>query len=575
MRGTRRHSRATPFNVYMNNGGQQNKRMNTRLFNNTRMAVKTLSGMIFLTFIIVGLSYSQSLNRVLNVQDFGAIGDGLHLNTKAIQAAINVCADSGGKVVIPPGTYLSGTLYLKSNITLHISQGAVLLGSTNIADYPENTPDYRFYGDAWVRQSLIYGEGLENIAIEGKGTIDGQGAAFVVTTKEKPDRYRNRPYCLWFIKCTNVRVEGINMRNSAMWMQHYLACDKVRISGISVYNHSNKNNDMMDLDGCKDVIVSGCFGDTDDDAITIKSTSPRLSENIIIDNCVVSSHVNAIKLGTESTGGFKNIVISNIVVRPSASKSKIYGSHKGMGGVALEMVDGGVMDGVILSNLRIDGPSVPIFIRLGNRGRKYMDAIEEPGVGILRNINITNVVASGADTTGCSISGLIGYPVENISLSNIQITYSGGGQASDAIKTVPELEDSYPESVMFGSLPSYGFYIRHAKNLSFNNINLKFGESDERPSMICDDVEELSLNGYRASSGLQSKAFIIMKNTREAVIQNSKSYSPVSTFLLVQGEGSNNIGLTGNDLRNAGKLAEVGNETKANALNIGENLVND
>ncbi|MDN5217142.1 glycoside hydrolase family 28 protein [Fulvivirgaceae bacterium BMA12] len=538
---------------------------------------KVRSFLLVITFGIIttGMSFSQNANSIYNVLDFGAKGDGKQLDTKAIQRAVDLCAKKGGKILLPAGTYLTGTIYLKSNITLHIAEGATLLGSTDIGQYPENIPDYRFYGDTWVRQSLIYGENLENIAIEGRGTIDGQGEAFVVTTKKKPDRYRNRPYCLWFIKCKNVRVEDISMQNSAMWMQHYLACDKVTIRGISVYNHANKNNDMIDIDGCRDVIISGCFGDTDDDAITIKSTSPRPSENVIIENCVISSHVNAIKMGTESTGGFKNIVISNIVVRPSRSKSKIYGTHRGMGGVALEIVDGGIMDGIVLSNLRIDGPQVPIFIRLGNRARKYVDTTQTPGVGVLRNVNISNIIATGADTTGCSITGIPGHPVENISLSNIQITYTGGGKSSGAFKEVPEYEDEYPEGGMFGSLPAYGFFIRHAIDISLKNISLKFEGTEERPSLICDDVADLDLSGFRAASGSDSQSFIVLKDTRNALIRGAHPFTEVNTFLSIMGSKTKQIGLTGNDFRKTRQIVAVGKETEMGVVNITGNLIND
>ena len=366
------------------------------------------------------------------VTDYGAVGDGVTLNTKSIQKAIDQCSsEGGGRVVIGPGRFLTGTLVMKDHVELHVVKEAVLLGSTDPSDYPEMVTAYRFYGDEWVKQSLIFGANLEDIAITGEGVIDGQGEAFQVTTKVKPDRYRNRPYVIRFTECTGVVVQNITLQNSAMWMQHYLACDKVLIENIKVWNHCNKNNDMIDIDGCRDVVIRGCEGDTDDDALTLKSTSPRACENVAISNCILSSHCNAIKLGTESTGGFKNITITDCVVKPSSKEEVIYGLPEGISGISLEVVDGGTMDGVIISNVVIDGPEVPLFIRLGNRARPHMEGIGKPGVGALKNIRIEDLVVRNGGKTGCSITGIPGYPVRNVSLSNISMELLGGVEASD------------------------------------------------------------------------------------------------------------------------------------------------
>ena len=212
--------------------------------------------------IICGLVLCLLLSPVaaqnLNVCDFGAAGDGNTKDTEAIQKAIDTAGLKGGTVTFPAGNYLAGSLEMKSNVTLHLDAGAILLGSTKIEDYQEHQPQLSSYNDLYLRHSLLYGENLENISITGQGTIDGQGGSFVITTSKKPDRYKNRPYIIRFVACKDVRIEGIRMQNSAMWMQHYFACENLRISGIEVYNHCNKNNDMIDIDGCKNVIVSDC-----------------------------------------------------------------------------------------------------------------------------------------------------------------------------------------------------------------------------------------------------------------------------------------------------------------------------
>jgi len=245
-----------------------------------------------------------------DIRSFGAVGDGITLDTQALQAAIDTCSRRGGTVIVPPGNFLTGSLRLRSNVDLYLAAGAVILGSTELKDYEEHTPAFQSYNDVFLKHSLFYAEQSDHITIRGEGTIDGQGSAFPTTTTVRPDRYRNRPFILRFIQCRFVRIEDVTMKNSAMWMQHYLACDDLLIRGIRVYNHANKNNDMMDIDGCRNVVISDCIGDTDDDAITLKSTSPRITENVVITNCVLSSHCNALKCGTESTGGFRNITVT-------------------------------------------------------------------------------------------------------------------------------------------------------------------------------------------------------------------------------------------------------------------------
>jgi len=429
-----------------------------------------------------------------SVTRFGALGDGENLDTEAIQSAIDACAESGGGTVnFPAGRYLSGTLMMKDHVNLHLQEGATLLGSTNPEDYPEIKTRIRSYYEKIVLKSLIFGEDLSYVSITGKGTIDGQGEAFVVSTKKKPDRYLNRPHIIRMIACTNVQVKDINMRNSAMWMQHYLACENLTITGIKVYNHANQNNDMIDIDGCKNVIIADCYGDTDDDALTFKSTSEHACENITVTNCIVSSHCNAIKCGTESTGGFKNFTISNCVIKPSADKVAIFGKPGGISGISLEIVDGGVMEGITISNISMDGPEVPIFIRLGNRARKHFPEAETPPVGKLSNVLISQVVARNTGKTGCAITGIPGHPVKNIKLSNMILEFAGGIKNPVDPADVPELEDLYPEATMFGELPAYGFFIRHAEDISLTDITASTIEYDVRKLILTQDISGITL----------------------------------------------------------------------------------
>lgn len=423
------------------------------------------------------------------ITEFGAIADGKTVCTQAIQAAIDKSVQENGKVIIPAGDFVTGTLFLKDNTTLVLEKNARLLGSKELTDYPRVKVGFRFWGDEWTYQSLIIAHNVNNITVEGEGTIDGRGGSFPVTTKKKPDRYRNRPYLLWIAECKDVTIKNIELRNSAMWMQSYIRCENLRIDGIKVFNQSNKNNDLMDIDGCKDVIITKVIGDSDDDGITFKSTTDKLCENITVSDCIISSHCNALKFGTETTTGFRNVTVTNCVIRESAVKNALTGNAEGICGIALEIVDGGIMENIIISNIVIDGPRVPFFVRLGNRARKHYKEAPTPPVGSISNILLTNIVARSSSPIGCSITGIPEARVNDITLSNCRFICTGGIEEDLTNKKVEELPELYPESTMFGTLPAYGLYVRHVNNINVLGISFTLKSPDRRPAILCDDVK--------------------------------------------------------------------------------------
>lgn len=511
-----------------------------------------------LKLLIYIFLFSTSLLQAkdFSITDYGAVADTSQLSTPAIQKAIDDCNISGGgRVVIPAGNFKSGTLYLKDNVCLYLEKGATLFGSPYLKDYPENAPDYIFFRKESLKRALIYAFKRTNIALEGEGTIDGQGAKFWVPEGAKVDSYAVRPYLIWMIRCTDVRTEGLHLRNSGLWMQHYLACDNVYIHNINVFNHSNKNNDLMDIDGCHDVCISDVIGDSDDDGITMKSTSGRGNENITITNCMISSHCNALKMGTESSSGFKNIAISNVVIRPSkVTDHSIEGTPRGHTGIALEEVDGGTLDGVVISNIRMDGPVCPIFIRLGKRNRPYFDGQKFAQQGVLRNISISNVIATGAQKNGCSITGIPGQEVENISLSHIRIEFEGGGTKENYQRKVPEKEKSYPEYDLFDDLPAYGFYIRHARNILFSDVQLSTKNEDLRPALYLDDVKNSEFDGLKAGSSPGSDCVVCAENTSGIRISNSQNTGSAASFVYLKGTENSGIILKNNIISNVTKL---------------------
>ncbi len=422
-----------------------------------------------------------------NIRDYGAVSDTTSLSTLAIQKAIDDChADGGGRVIVPSGSYKIGTIILKGNVELYLEHGATLYGSTDLADYRKIKPEYRSLRTQTETIQLIYAENADNVMICGSGTIDGRGSCFKKLSWN--DEGITRPHLLRFVTCRDVTVSGITLRNSGCWMQHYLACDRVSIHDIKVFNRNNYNNDALDLDGCHDVVVRGIIADSDDDGITLKSTSPRLCENVSITNCVVSSHCNAIKLGTETNGGFRNINISGIAVKPSENQTSLFfGNRRGTSAISLETVDGGLMENVSVSDVSVVGTESPIFIRLGNRGRGYYDGQVIDSVGVLRDVSLSNIRITGAGSYGCSITGLPGHPVENISLSNIFISHDGG--VSETAVPADEKEKVYPEATMWGLLPAKGFFVRHARNVKFSNVEIHTAKPDLRPEYVKDDAD--------------------------------------------------------------------------------------
>ena len=426
-----------------------------------------------------------------NIVDFGAKSDTTVLSTAAIQQAIDQCsAQGGGRVVVPSGMFTTGTLVLRSHVDLHLETGATLYGSTRLEDYRELTTDYLSLRTWGPTVQLIFADGMEDVGISGHGTIDGRGAAFKKLSWN--DEGITRPHLLRFIQCSDVRITDVTLRNSGCWMQHYLACDRVQIRGIKVFNRNNYNNDALDLDGCHDVTVSDMLADSDDDAITLKSTSPRLCENVSIQNCIVSSHCNAIKLGTETNGGFRNINISNCIVKPSEDQStQFFGDSlkRGTSTISLEITDGGVMENVHVSNIVAEGTESPIFIRLGNRARGYAKDVPVDRVGTIRGVHLSNITVNHAGRTGCSITGLPGHPVEDIWLSDITIHQQGGVSSETVPIPGDEKEKDYPEATMWGVLPAKGFFVRHARNVNFRNVTVTSAQPDDRPEFVRVDVE--------------------------------------------------------------------------------------
>ena len=511
--------------------------------------------LVYLALFLAGFAATAcAAETIYDVRDFGAKGDGAILDTAAIQSAIDTCSlKGGGTVRVSPGRFLTGGLILKSHVRLYLDEGAVLLGSKLLSDYPVCIPKYRSYTDNYCERSLIYAENAEHCAVAGSGTIDGQGAGF-------DGSYKVRPYMIRMVSCQDVVLEGVHLENGAMWTVHFMDCEQVRASGVTIRSRCNKNNDGFDIDSCRNVRVSDCDISSGDDAIVLKSTSPRPTENITISNCIISSACNAIKTGTESNGGFKNVSIANCVV---------YDTH--LSGVALELVDGGAMDGVVVSNITMRNTGNPIFVRLGNRARPHIEGGPIPGFGTLKNVTISHIDATAVNPTGCSITGLPDHPVENISLDHIRIRCPGGNNGKSVHVEVPEIPEKYPEYKMFGQLPAYGFFIRHARQVSLDHIDVGFEKDDLRPVLIAEDVDGLLLDQFQGMAANPAPGWMWFKDIRSARISGTVLSGTTGTFLRVDGARTADLWVHDNALGDTRRVADMGREVNRKALLMKEN----
>ncbi len=506
----------------------------------------------------------RSADVVVDVRDCGAVPDGQTLNTAAIQKAVDRCAAKGGGTVrLPAGTWLTGTVYLESNITVVLEKGCTLLGSQEHKHYriPRATAREGDEKSSFRYPAIFAGSKLHDVTITGEGTIDGQGSAF-------RDKSKLRPKAIYLVDCRDILIEKVRLRNAGSWMQHYRKCERLTIRGIDVFNHIAFNNDGLNVDSCRDVTITDCRIDSDDDGIVLKSLSLRPCERVTVRNCVVSSHCNGIKMGTESGGGFRAITVRDCVVHSPRKSKKIYGRQRGLAGVALEIVDGGTLDDVEVSNVSIDGVSVPIFLRLGNRARIYEKGSGKPGVGTLGNVTLRNISAKNCSPIGCSITGLPGHPIKDVTLENIVLGFDGGGERKLASRQIPERPEAYPESTMFGDLPAYGFFCRHVEGLTFRNVVLRTAKPDRRHAMVFDDAKDVTVERLQAGWSSGAAAVVRMTQTRGATLRGCVAPKGSDPFLLVQGQSSGTIRLLDCDLSTAKEAVELGPDAVKGSVQV-------
>ncbi|QAY77067.1 glycoside hydrolase family 28 protein [Sphingosinicella sp. BN140058] len=467
----------------------------------------------------------------IDVRHFGAKGDGRTIDTPAINRAIDHVAErGGGTVYFPPGTYACFTIRLKSRITLHLENGATILaaapGESKGYDLAEPNPwdQYQDFGHSHWRNSLIWGENLHDIAIEGQGLIWGKGLG----RGDGKDDWLKDPNgpgtgnkAIALKSCRNVTLRDFKLLEGGWFALLATGVDNLTIDNILC----DTNRDGFDIDCCRNVRVTNCTVNSPyDDAICPKSSyalgEARITENVMIANCLVTGNYQIgsvldgswrkmpadfaplihgrIKFGTETNGGFRNITISNCTFEDSR-------------GLAFQTVDGGVVEDVTVSNITMRGiVNAPIFLRLGRRMRG------PPGrpIGTMRRILIQNVSSSGANPLPSVIAGLGGHPIEDLKLSDLHLHHVGGAPAAMAALRPEENELGYPEATMFGDLPATGFFIRHARGVELSNVEIAVARPDPRPALHLDDVADIDLFRVGVPAGARAVTMRNVTNLR-------------------------------------------------------------
>jgi len=493
-----------------------------------------------------------------NVRQFGAKGDGQTKDTKAIQSAVDAAGVSGGTVCLPPGKYLSGTVRFKSHVTVFLDAGATLIFSPDKEDFdPYEKLDFKRPDDEETSDfhyALLRGQNVEHVGVVGPGTIDGN------RTK------RRGPKPIAFKNCRHIAVRDITIKNSPNYNISLLGCDHVNIEGVTILNGYC---DGIDPDCCHHVRIANCFVESWDDAIVPKASFAlgyrRSTENVTVTNCVLTTACNCFKLGTESSGDFKNITVSNCTMfaRPDLWKNRNPSS-----GISLEMVDGASLERIAVSNIVMVDIESPIFVRLGNRGRSQT----VPKPEHLEGISISDIVATGAQRAS-SITGIPGFPVRRITLKNIRISAIGGGTAELARKQVPELENKYPDADMFGDLPAYGLFCRHAETLVLDNVHFHLEKPDARPALILDRVEDLDLRTLSVAPPSGEEPAIALQNLRRCFIQGVRAQAGTKTLFELSGARTERISALANDFSEAGTAFQVGADVGKQALRQESNLL--
>ncbi len=453
------------------------------IYKNINYNMKTLK------FLIAFLLPLQFYATDFNVIEFGAKADGKTVDTFAVQSAINACTkNGGGRVVIPGGkTVVIGTIYLKDYVTLYIENGGVLLGSANTKDYASDTHKNQYKNEPHMDKCLIFARNAKSFAIEGKGTIDGNGYLKNFTRKT------GRPMLMRFYECEDIHMRDITLINPAAWTSAWIYCNNIVVDGIRIHSRVNNNGDGLDFDSCTNVRVSNSTFNTSDDSICLQTSHPdKPTKYVTITNCTFTSKWAGMRIGLLSRGDFESVTVSNCTFNNIQDA-----------GLKIQMNEGGAMRHMVFNNLTMKNVPRPVFMTFAQQ-RAFVDSPkgEYPPMKEMKGFIFSNIIADNSElektpqNAAIYITGMPDNYIENIIFKDIQFTVAGGGTKEDAQKTtikeytVENLKGWWPEFHITGTLPSYGFYARHIKGLTIDNVNIyRIGE-DARVPVFLDDVKD-------------------------------------------------------------------------------------
>jgi hypothetical protein len=428
---------------------------------------------------------------MLDIRDYGAVGDGTTVNTVAIQKAIDEC--SAGKsdgVMVLDGQYVTGTIRLKSNVTLRVSAGAELLGSIDIADYGTDTHKNMYRGEPQMDRCLIYAEDARSVAIEGNGVIDGRGHRH--NFPNKGDAGGNRPMLIRFLNCTQIRVRDIKLQNPAAWTSAWLYCSDIVVDGITIHSRANGNGDGLDFDGCSAVRVCNCSFDNSDDSICLQTSRVDMPcRDVTITNCIFSTKWAGLRIGLLSRGDFENVIVSNCVFKDIEDS-----------GLKIQLCEGGEMRNMLFTGLLMKNVPRPVFMTFCQQ-RACVDApVALAPMKSMRNMVFSNITIDDSDLDAQSaiiVVGMPGEPVKDVVFRDIRFLTPGGGVFSNGTRDesdsllpdlTPELLGTgWPEFYSFGRrVPSFGFYANHVDGLVLDGCGFDSATEDTRPAVICHDI---------------------------------------------------------------------------------------
>jgi glycosyl hydrolase family 28 len=521
-------------------------------------------------------------SRVYNVRAYGAKGDGVSLDTAALQASIDVChMEGGGTVFVPKGTFVIGTVELKSNVTLHIVASGKLLGSGKGKDY-HAAGSIPLKGDSTLNDgnwALIYAFNAKNITIEGMGTIDGQGAQFVAPGPNQlsPSGLEDdqRPYHVLFYGCERVLIKDVALINGAYHSVRIIHSQLVQIDRVYIHNRVNGNNDGFHFISCKHVAVSNCTVYALDDACAMFGSC----ECFTVNNCLFSTRWSVFRFGG---GVARNIAISNCILK------QVYGCP-----IKFQGNEGALFEDISFSNLILDDVTGPIHISVGSgeHGKavnpgltpELAESSRKPPAA--RRISFSHIHGTVTTSPGrleglpdgggyregerfnCITLNAVGNgTIEDISFDDVQLTFGGGGTAAMAARRdLPQVASEY---FMLGPMPAYGLYARNARGVTVMNLRLKVDTQDLRPAIVFDHVEDAALNAINAQGNVLGESLLRLIDSKQVLITALRAITECSTCLQIEGVESHGIVVDGGDLSRAAEVTSFSNGAMKSSVSL-------